>query len=189
MVAEIEERNAVGPFRLREIVEAFHFGGPLAIGEKAQGARDHQRIVERPARDVGLAEDGDRGAVLRFKKPLHCGERDGLIAGDHQALAVAGGPKLQDSGDEADDYSGADEKFSVVEMSAGKQVERANRGHGKAAGLHGAEHGVRVLPERPRVEQESPETGQGEGTVRLDCVADRMLHPCVGGDDEVAREP
>ena len=52
-----------------------------------------------------------------------------------------------------------------------------------------ADHVVRVLRERPGVQQEGPEVGELQRAVAADRVADRVLHERVGADDEVAGQP
>ncbi len=70
-----------------------------------------------------------------------------------------------------------------------EDVECANGGHDEAAGLHGAEHGVGVLPEGPLINEEAPKAGELDFVMGAELVADRMLHPGIGGDDEIAAQP
>ena len=71
-----------------------------------------------------------------------------------------------------------------------EQIERADRCHHEGRSHARTDHVVRVLPQRPRVEQRPrkswsvwiwPSGAGGE--------SDRMLHPRIGGDDEIPRQP
>ena len=53
----------------------------------------------------------------------------------------------------------------------------------------GGDHVVRVLGERPRIQDEDLEVHQAERPVRGDPVPDRMLHEGIRRDDEVAGDP
>ena len=74
-------------------------------------------------------------------------------------------------------------------MLPAEHVERANCGHCECTSQHGASHVVRVLPPRPLVKQQGRETGEVERSVSGALIADWVLHPCVGGDDEVSGNP
>ena len=73
VVAEIEEFNAVGPLILGKIVEAADVCIPMLIGEEAEHAGNDERIIQRAIGNIGLAEDGERRAVLRFEQSFHGG--------------------------------------------------------------------------------------------------------------------
>ena len=107
---------------------------------------------------------------------------------DHLALLVARRKQLQDGSDHAD-RSRPPYKGPTDPCRAAQQVERAHRRHDEAPvttappivctycqSAHGFSSSAQKL-----VEQNLP--------VRSARVADRMLHPRVGRDDEVARKP
>ena len=70
-----------------------------------------------------------------------------------------------------------------------EQVERSDRSHHKTASLHRAEHGVRVLPNRPFVQQQAPETCQLDPAICGHVTCDGMLHPSVSSNDKIAAQP
>src|SRR5260370_42622639 len=78
---------------------------------------------------------------------------------------------------------------AVTSMTVWQTLKSVNGGYHKTAGLHGAEHGVRVLPKDPLVPDESPKTGEFDASVRIELVGGRILHPGIGGDDEISGEP
>ena len=67
VIAEIEQRNVVGPAILRKRVEALHLGLPALIGQKTQCARNLQRIVQPVILDVRLSDQGEWRALLRYR--------------------------------------------------------------------------------------------------------------------------
>ena len=70
-----------------------------------------------------------------------------------------------------------------------QQIERADRRHDERAGDHGAAHVVRVLPPRPRIQHQCPETAELHGTVRGCDISHGILHPGIGGDNEESGKP
>ena len=64
-----------------------------------------------------------------------------------------------------------------------------DREHDQAAGHQRREDHVRVAPDEHRVGEERADRGElGPAGVRVDLVADRVLHPGVGGHDERRRQ-
>ena len=108
---------------------------------------------------------------------------------DQLALHIAGGKKLKHGSDDANQHAAFYECPAVSFVAVRKQVKRADRSHDKASSLRSAEHGVSVLPERPLVQQQSPETCQFDLAVCANVIRDRMLHPGVRGDDEITAKP
>src|SRR5208283_257542 len=62
-------------------------------------------------------------------------------------------------------------------------------GHHKAARLHRAQHVVRVLEQSPGIQQQAPKTREFNCAGGCYAVAGGVLHPRIGGDDQVARHP
>ncbi len=91
MIAVIKKRDGVGPLIFGEGAEAADVGVPFAVGEKTQHVGDLQGVVELAVLHVGLAENGERGAVLGVEQAFHGGEGYRLVLGDQLALHVAGG--------------------------------------------------------------------------------------------------
>ena len=71
--------------------------------------------------DVGLAEDGQRRALLGVEQAFHGGQRDRLVEGDVLALPVAGGKEHQDAGDGAGDHAQAHESAAVLLVALGSR--------------------------------------------------------------------
>src|SRR5260370_35170839 len=74
-------------------------------------------------------------------------------------------------------------------MLAGQQIECPGCAHHDAPGYHCGRHVVRVLPGQPWIGEQTPEALKLDRASACDSVSDRMLHPCVGGDDEIAGQP
>jgi hypothetical protein len=70
-----------------------------------------------------------------------------------------------------------------------EDVERTHRGYDETPGLHSAEHGVGILPERPFIKEEVPEAGELDFVMGTEPITYGVLHPGIGGDDEVAAQP
>lgn len=70
-----------------------------------------------------------------------------------------------------------------------QQIESPQAGHHKAGRHERGDHGVRVLPQDPGIQQEVPHAREHHLARCADLVADRMLHPGMGGNDEVAGQP
>ncbi len=189
VIAVVNQRDEVRPFALGKTIEPADLRHPLAIGEEAERARNDQRVIEPPVLHIGLAEDGQRRAFLADEQSFHGREGDRLIARDQNTLHVPGRVKLEQGSDHSDDDSGAQEDAGVGFKFSAKQVERGDRNHDEAAGLHRAEHVVGVLPEGPGIQEQPPEAGQRVFAAVHGRVGHRMLHPGVGGDNEKARGP
>src|SRR5439155_20829860 len=89
----------------------------------------------------------------------------------------------------SDQDSCSDEAAPVLSVALRHQIDRPPPGHHEASGSHSAEHVVRVLPERPFVQKQTPETGKPDFAAGTEAVARRMLHPRIGCDNEISGEP
>jgi hypothetical protein len=90
---------------------------------------------------------------------------------------------LEYRGDHADRDSNPQKSSPMQRFAPCKQVEGSDGSHHKASGLHRAQHVVRVLCEGPRIQQQSPETGQFNFTAGQQAIAGGMLHPGVCSND------
>ena len=162
---------------------------PAAVGQHAEHSRNFQRIINLALLLVGLSHDDERRPGLAVKKPLHRSESNGLVGRDLLALPVAGREDLQDAENAAGDHAGLYENTSVLRPLTRKQVKRADCGHHEASRNRCAAHVVRVLPPCPGIQDELPEAGELRGTIGRRVVADGVLHPGVGRDNEKARQP
>ena len=70
-----------------------------------------------------------------------------------------------------------------------QDVVGPDAGHDEGTGGGGSDHGVRVLPDNPWVQEERPDGGEVEVPVGLQLITNGMLHEGIGGDDEEARDP
>ena len=159
------------------------------VREEAEEARDHDRVVEPPLLDVGLADHHDAGPGLALEVALHRRQRHRLVTGDELRLLVARRERDQHARHEARDDSEPEKPRRVVDMEALERVVGADRRHHEGGRDDAGHHVVRVLREGPRVEQEGPEVAELQGAVGGDDVAHRVLHERVGADDEVAGQP
>ena len=89
----------------------------------------------------------------------------------------------------SDYHAGSTKMRAVLFESPGQQVIGADGRHHEARGHHRANHVVEVLPECPRVQNQSPETLEQYIVAGAELVADWMLHPRIGSDDEKSGKP
>src|SRR5829696_6563839 len=82
-----------------------------------------------------------------------------------------------------------EEEAPVLLVPPPEHVEGPETGHHESPAHHGPAHVVRVLREGPGVEQHRPVVIELDIAVFEGPVADGVLNPGVGGDDEVARSP
>ncbi len=72
---------------------------------------------------------------------------------------------------------------------AGQQIKCSGCAHYDAGGYHRGRHVVRILPGQPWIGEKTPEALKLDRAIACDSISDRMLHPGVGGDDEIAGQP
>ena len=139
--------------------------------------------------DIGLADDDQRSALTRLEQGFHGGQRDRLMLRQVASLAVARGPDQRNDKDQRGGHANLQKDFCLLHMPLAEQIESAHGHHDKSAGHTRAGHVVRVLPERPRIQHQAPEAGERHGAISGARIGHRMLHPGIGGNDEVARQP
>ena len=86
-------------------------------------------------------------------------------------------------------HADANEDAPLLNVFLAEQVERADRRHHKRPGDDCAAHVVRILPPGPGIQHQLPEAGQLQRAVGHTLIADRVLHPGIGRNNEVARQP
>src|SRR4030095_1892095 len=88
-----------------------------------------------------------------------------------------------------DDHGDGEETPGVDGVCAAQEVERADARHDKTAGNGCSGHIVEILDHCPAIGEKGPKTRELCCSVRLQRVTDRVLHPGVGADNEIAAEP
>ena len=146
-------------------------------------------IVDLLRRNIGLAQDDQRRSGLRVPESFHRRQRHRLIARQHAALRVARRHNLQQAHEERDNHAHAHKDASLLDMFLAEQIKRAHSRHHKRSRNGRAAHVVRVLPPGPGIQYQLPEAGELYRAIGHALVAHGMLHPGVGGNDEVARHP
>src|SRR5215210_6760199 len=189
VVAVVKERDVVRPVLLREGVEPLYLGVPVLVDEVAEGARHDDGVFDAPVLYVRLADEDYACLPLRFEESLHSGKRDRLVLGDLFAGEVARREEHPEAREYPHNHADFDEDASVLLVPAREQVIGAETGHDEGPAHHRPAHVVRVLRPHPRVEEDGPVVVELDVAVRKCLVADRMLHPGVRRDDEVARGP
>src|SRR5215471_3971062 len=108
----------------------------------------------------------------------------------HQTpLGIAKWIELQKAGGQSCDYTQTHEDAPLFKMFLAKQIVGANRRHNERTGDQAAIQGMGSLPPSPEIQHQLPEAGQLERAIGGAFVADWMLHPGIGGDDEETRQP
>ena len=189
MIAEVQERNIVRPDILRKRIQSQHLRFPATVSKKAEHLGNEDRIVDLALLHVGLPDDNERRPRPALKQSLHCRECNRLMMSHHSALGITSRKKLQEAENTAGNHTQFYEKASMLLVLSPQEVKRPYGSHCERTGDGGAAHVVGVLPPRPRVQHQLPETGELDGTVRHPLVANRVLHPGVGRYDEIAGEP
>ena len=186
VVAVIEQRDIVRPVFLGKRVEAANLRAPAAVGQHAQHAGDLERIVDFALHFIGLAHQKQRRSRLAVEQAFHGRQSHRLIVGNQFALLIARGKDLQDAEDAAGDHADLDKDTAILDALFREQIESADGRHDESARDGRSAHVVRVLPERPAIQHEIPETGELQTAIRCLVVADRVLHERVGRDNEIA---
>ena len=141
------------------------------------------------SREAADLEERERGGLLGVPQRLRRGDLHRLGVGDRDA-ELAADPELDERDGEQDDdrdLRRAAEEVDVASRAACASTRRRARG---AAGDQPGEDHVHPGEEQEPLEEDVDDVvGLGAPGLLVDLVADRMLHPRVGGEDEVGREP
>ena len=129
------------------------------------------------------------GTPLGAEQPLERGPLHGLVLKDLPGIAVAGREDHEAAGDGAGHHPGAQKGLRVLDMKAREQVGGPHGRHHEGSGHDRGGHVVGVLPEEPGIGEQAPETIDMNSPVRRERVGDRVLHPGVGRQDEIAGQP
>ena len=139
--------------------------------------------------NVGLADEDYSRPTLRLELALHRGEGDRLLVGYLFAGEVPAREEHPEAAEDACYHADLDEDPAVLLVPPREQVEGPEPRHNERPAHHSPAHVVGVLREHPWVEEDRPVVVQLDVAVLQHPVADRVLRPGVGGDDEVARSP
>src|SRR6476646_4026124 len=189
VIAVIEQRNIRRPLVFRKFVQTLYLGRAGAIDQEAQNFVHYHWIVNALMFFIGLPKDDHGRAIFRLKQSFHRGGSDGLVARHVFAVKVAGGEDLQRGENYAGNHADPHKDTRMFNKLSFEKIKSAHAGHYECRRNYRAAHVVRILQERPWIQQQSPETDDLETSVgrTLECYG--MLHPCVGDDDEVPGEP
>src|ERR1700733_15533531 len=105
------------------------------------------------------------------------------------SMEIARRKDLRNAGDETGLHAELEEDPAVVAFTVLQHIERADCRHDERSRDDGARHIVRVLQPCPGIHHQAPEAGDFEGAVREKWIRHRMLHPCIGNDDEEPGDP
>ena len=153
MIAVIKKGDLIRPLLLRKGRQPFYVGAPLAVSEEAQHIRHFERIIQLSFFEVGLTENCERRSLLRLEESFHGRKCGRLVVRNHFSLYVSGGEKLEQCSDHANNHSRSNKSASVNFVTPGQQIKSSDSSHDEAPRLHRAEHVVRVLPQRPFIQQ------------------------------------
>src|SRR6202023_1962659 len=149
----------------------------------------YQRVVNALMLFIGLAQDYHWRAIFSLEEAFHRRSGHGLVPRHVFAMQVACQKNLQRGKNYTRNYSDAHKYARVVGKLSFQQVVSAHAGHDKGRGNYRSAHVVRVLQDGPRIQQQSPETVYLKAAVGCPLERHRVLHPCVGNDDEISGEP
>ena len=103
MIAVVEHFDALRPLVLREVVQPVDGRAEGPVGQEAQNPGHDDRILKPACGDVGLADDGKLGIRPSLEQPLHGGEGDRLVPGQHLPGGVTGRKGHQNARDQSPD--------------------------------------------------------------------------------------
>jgi hypothetical protein len=86
----VEQLDVVGPRLFGKVVQAGNSAAKVAVGEKAEGTRDLDRVVEPLGRDIGLPDQRDAGHWTADEPTLHRRQRHRLVPANHLGLLITG---------------------------------------------------------------------------------------------------
>src|SRR5580658_7232178 len=159
MIGVVQERDIVGPLIFRKFQKSLDLCLPAAISEKAQHVRHGDWVVEPAGANVRLTNDHQRRAVLIVEQPFHRGQRDRLIARYVATLSIScrkyDHERCYQPGYDSKTYEGSAEVLELMHQ----QIECAERRHHYRTRYHRRRHVVKVLPNDPRVGEQSSQTG------------------------------
>ena len=101
----VKQLDVVGPRLLGKLVQSVHVAAKVAVGEKAEGARDLDRVVEPPGRNIGLPDQRDAGHGTADESALHGRQCHRLVLAHHLGLLVAGRERHKNGGNQPHDGS------------------------------------------------------------------------------------
>src|SRR6476620_12104894 len=101
----------------------------VAVSEKAECARNFDRIIESLSCNIRLANQSNSRHFTAFKLSLHRRERDRLVIADYLRLLVARRKGNQERRDQANERSRAQIKFRLNWMNSAQGVKLSARGH------------------------------------------------------------
>ena len=110
-----------------------YIAAKVAVGEKAEGARDLDRVVEPPGRDIGLPDQRDAGHGTADESALHGRQSHRLVIANHLGLLVAGRERHKNGGNQPDDGSSAQIHSRLLRMESAQGVECAHGRHHERA--------------------------------------------------------
>ena len=189
MVAEVQKWNVGWPIFVRKRVESLYLCSSCAIDQITQHFVYDERIVDSLLLDVGLSHQHHGSSFFRAEQTFHRGSSDRLVSCQILSVKVTSRKDLQQRADESRGHSEAQKDASIFGKAVIQQIEGSHCSHDKSPGDDSAAHGVRILQKRPGIQQQSGEAVDLVRTISKTLIRYGMLHPCIGDDDEVARQP
>ena len=189
MVGVVQQFHVVGPLALGKVVQPLDRAAERTVRQKAEHSRHHNGVLQLALLDVRLADNGEFGVGATVKQPFRGRQGQWLMPRQQFSLTIPGRETYQHAGQQTGNHADAQANQRMGRMDSHERPVRPHRGDHKRRSNHRGRHVVRVLPERPRVEDEGPEIRQVQHAVRPRRVTNGMLHEGVGGNDEVAGEP
>src|SRR5262245_46432943 len=98
----IEQLDVVGPRLPGKFVQAINIAAKVTVGQKAEGARDLDRVVEPLGRDVWLPDERDAGHGTAFESTFHGRQGYWLMPANHLGLLVARRERHKNGGNQPD---------------------------------------------------------------------------------------
>src|SRR5262249_35004257 len=166
----IEQLDVVGPRLPGKVVQSVDIASKVAVGEKAEGTRDLDRVVEPPGRNVRLSDHRDAGPGTALESALHGRQGHRLVIANHLDLLVAGRERNKNGGNQPDDSSSAQVHSRLLQMESAQGVECAYGRHHERARDQRRHLIVAELNPGPWIEQVSTETGNAQRAIRFDVV-------------------
>src|SRR5215510_12052345 len=98
----------------------------VAIGEKAEGARDLDGVFEPPGRNVGLPDHRDAGPWATCESAFHGRQSHRLMIANHLGLLVARRERNEERGNQSAYRSSAEVQSCLLQMNSAQSVKRSH---------------------------------------------------------------
>src|SRR5258708_7152341 len=130
-----------------------------AVGEKTECAGNLDGILEPPASNIGLPDNGDTRNGSAHESAFHCSESYRLMSANHLGLLIAGRKGNKHGRDKRSERARAQIESSLDRMESSQSIKGSDGCDYERAGHERRHLIVEELHPGPGIQQIGPETG------------------------------